>query len=166
METYENRRDKYAFQKLSREFLNDDELEFYIASAFFIKPKTWIRELVTQAAYDEYMVRKRIQESINYHIESDLDKIGIHSADDLKRALKIEDAYPVLFQHMIQKTIEPETVIGIDILTDCLNKWSTTIKDTIIFPSWKRRLKRYNPFLKIDVPLLTKSVKNYLCQNK
>jgi len=165
LETFEKRRDKYSFQKLSRKFSTADELEFFIAAVFLSHPKTWVGELNGDAMHEAYLQRRKKKEALEYVTIEDLEKVGIKTLDDLKRSLQIEeeDGYPPLFRHVMRYEINVETLIAIDALTGCLELWSKQIHDTIIFPKWKMRMQRYLPFMSVDKKSLSHRVKEYLC---
>lgn len=169
METFDKRKDKYSFHKLARKFGTKEELEFFVASVFLSNPKAWVGELNGDAMHDLYLHHRKIKESLEYRTIDDLGRIGIRSVDDLKKALTIdelEDGYPPLLRSVMCGEIELETLIAIDVLTNCFDSWAKQVQDTIIFPKWKLRLQRYLPFMDVDKKNLSHQIKEYLSQDK
>lgn len=169
IETFDKRRDKYSFHKLARKFGTKEELEFFVASIFLSNPKAWVGELNGDAMHDVYLHHRKIKESLEYSTIEDLNRIGIRTIDDLKKSLVIderEDAYPPLLRCVMAKEIELETLIAIDILTNCFESWSKQIHDTVIFPKWRMRLQRYLPFMAVDKKNLSHQIKEYLSGHK
>lgn len=164
VETFENRKDKYSFQKLSRKFGTKEELEYFVATVFFTNPKAWVGELTSETMHDAYLHRRKIKESIEYVTIEDLEKVGIKTLNDLKDSLQIdkEDGYPRILRYAMRNEINPETLIAINVLTECFEFWNGKIQDTIIFPSWKMRLTRYLPFMDINKRSLSARVRTYL----
>lgn len=168
VETFENRKDRFSFQQLSRKFGTKEELEYFISCVVLSHPNTWVGELNGDAMNEIYLKRRKIKESLEYETVSDLERVGIKTLEDLKRSLQIdeEDGYPPLFRHLMRCEINPETLIAIDVLTGCLEIWTNKIHDTIVFPKWKMRLERYLPFMTIDKKSLATRVLGYLQQPK
>lgn len=156
---FESRRDKFSFVKLGRKYGNEEDLKFFLAANFLIKPKAWVGELNTDAAHESYLQRRKIKESLEYMVIQELSAIDITNRDTLRESMKVQNGeHPALLLHMMRGDISPETLIGIDTLTGCLDEWSQALTDTIIYPPLKLRLRRYAPFLNVDRKSLAHSL--------
>ncbi len=146
--TFSKRKDQYFFNKLARNY-NDDEIkEFFVAN--FVDSETfYIEDALTEQAellYKDW--QKRIQ-SLSYMFTNDIDKLlNEHHFDDL---FKVEDGqHPILLKMSIAKYIMIETFIILDDVVNFVPKWNKKISEKIIWPDYLRKVQKYSPFLEVD----------------
>jgi len=167
VDTFDKRRDKYMFHKLAKKYPTPEEVEYFLAASFFMVPKLWVGTLFTEEAVTSYMERKKIKESFEYSVREDLYNHQIQSLDDLRLEMQVQDGnYPTLLLGVMQHRLQPETLIAVDLLTNCLDAWSNKLSDTIIYPSLKLRLRRYTPFLHVDRKTLAHSLRTLFGEAK
>ena len=144
IETFEKRRDKYQFYKLSKK----KDVEGYLVANFITEDKSiWIGDLISKDAEDNYGKWKARQESITYIYKNDLNKLD----DDLDLNLKVIDGdYPKLLRMYQFSDITIETLIILNKVVKFIPHWTNKIADSIIWPEYKRRLQKYEPFVKFD----------------
>ena len=144
IETFEKRRDKYQFYKLSKK----KDVEGYLVANFITEDKSiWIGDLISKDAEDNYGKWKARQESITYIYKNDLNKLD----DDLDLNLKVIDGdYPKLLRMYQFSDITIETLIILNKVVKFIPHWTNKISDSIIWPEYKRRLQKYEPFVKFD----------------
>ena len=58
--------------------------------------------------------------------------------------------HPKLFDLYNEETIALETLLGIDLVTDCFEDWNTKLEDDIIWKDAYHLAKQYRPFLTIE----------------
>jgi hypothetical protein len=167
--TYEHRNDRYMYHKLCRKYPQHDDLEFFLAANFFTREgkKLWVGDLLKDDAYEVCLERRKIKESLEYTVTEELKEKGIITPTQLTDVLKVHEGnYPTLLTYAMHHEIHPETLLAIDSLTNCLDVWSRKISDTIIYPQFKLRYRRYLPFMSIDQKSLSQSLRQYLCETK
>lgn len=144
-DTFEKRHDKYFFYKLSKK----KNVEEFLVANFVDNDNSWVGNLTQDKHSDEiYSKWKARQESLSYLYKSDLDKIE-GSLDD---NLKVENGrYPTLFKLYKQKEIMIETLIILNKLVNFIPYWNKKITDTVIWPSERDRIKKYEPFVRFDI---------------
>lgn len=158
---FERRKDKYLFHKISRK-IKDDEMVPFLVSNFLLKQKTWTRELVEPAAYDTYLKWKQTHESLTYSFDQDIQKIlSEGSIDDMLSANK-DKGYPRVFTMMNQSDITTETVVILNALTGCIAKWDKVYGDDFYYMGVSNTLKKYAPFLHLDLPIFKKIAQKHL----
>jgi hypothetical protein len=151
VEKFEQRKDRYFFHKLSRQYPTHDELTFFLAANFFSRKTVWVRDLLTEEARECYFTRKRVKESLGYMVTQDLATLGF-SLDTVRGLLRVpQGEYPTLLQAAMIGQIRDETLIVLCAALGCWETWSTKITDTIIYPAFRHRCERYAPFLAFDV---------------
>jgi hypothetical protein len=148
-QNFDNRKDKWFFHKISKLYSDTDELVFFMAANFLGRPVVWVRDLLTEESREIYLDRKRIQESLEYLVVQDIEKLG--DAVQFKSLLQVSDGQiPPLMNLALQGEIMLETLIVLNAMIGFFPIWEKKIADTIIFPTFKHRCERYAPFLKID----------------
>lgn len=157
---FDLRKDRYFFHKLVRKYPTKDELTFFLASNFFSRKVVWIRDLLTEEAHETYLERLRIKESLEYIVTGDF---GFLFEGDFKPLLKVVDGQnPPLLMLATRGDIHTETFIVLNAAIGFLPVWETKIADTILFPDFKHKCERYQPFLRIDVKKFQKMLKERL----
>lgn len=142
VESFYARKDKYFFEKLARK---DDLVNFMMAN-FLEKEKVWSRDLVQEDADKIYRDWVKRTQSLSYLFSEDLEKI-----EDIKAALAVHDGqHPELLRLMMSHKVSVETVIVLESLIGFMKNWDEKIEDAVIWPSQRRKLKKYRPFLKFD----------------
>lgn len=148
IETFENRRDKYHFYKLSRQNTKEDYIEFLVSN-FLVKEKCWAGDLLTEEAVSIHRKRMATIQSLGYIFKNDCHSLrdSVKSANDL---LKTDGDYPLLLISTLQKDTQLETFCILNSLMNFLPMWDKKIKDTIRYPEFSRKVKKYTPFLVFD----------------
>ena len=142
--TFDNRRDKYFFHKLSK---RDDCLHFLVSN--FLEGDCWVGDLVNeQSAEKTYRAWKKRIESLTYIFKNDLDKLDL---DFNKNFEVIDGQHPLLLKLYLRKQVSPETVLILNDLVSFFKMWNKKITDTVIWPNEYQKLKKYRPFFTIDL---------------
>ncbi len=161
-QTFTTNKSKYQFYKLSRKYNLDELKNFYIAN--FIQGKgDWVGDLL-QDGDENYTKWQKTQQSLTYTFENDImymfdsvDGAEFWHIDDYFKP--IDGGWPMLITKMMNEKISLETVcILIDIL-GCMPKWEKQITEDIIWPTHRRIIKKYTPFIQYDKEKFTKFLK-------
>ena len=119
--SFETRKDKYMFYKLSK---HEDPLNFLVAN-FSESQKVWVGDLFgldQQLKYNEFLRRKQ---TLQYTFENDIDNL----LENFDSNFEVTPGdYPYLLTLLTRKKISKETFI---IIQDCVRffkKWNKEIK--------------------------------------
>jgi T4 gene Gp59 loader of gp41 DNA helicase len=141
--TFETRRDKYMFYKLSK---HPDPITFLVAN-FAEGKKVWVGDLFSQdkdMAYNEYLRRKQ---TLTYSFQTDIDNL----LENFDKNFEVPDGgYPHLLNLLVRKKISKESFI---IIQDCVrffSKWNKQITDPVLWPQIAMNCKKLHPFLEYD----------------
>jgi T4 gene Gp59 loader of gp41 DNA helicase len=141
--SFETRKDKYMFYKLSK---HEDPLTFLVSN-FAEGKKLWVGDLFDldkQLAYNEFLRRKQ---SLTYIFESDIDNL----LEEFDKNFEVpEGGYPHLLNLLVRKKLSKETFI---IIQDCVRfftKWNKQITDPVLWPQIALNCKKLHPFLEYD----------------
>jgi hypothetical protein len=148
IEAFENRKDKYHFYKLSRQNEKEDYIEFLVSN-FLIKENLWAGDLLQEEAIITYKLRMANIQSLGYKFQSDCQKLkdSVSSPNEL---LITDGDYPKLLAMTLQKDIHLETLVIMNSIMNFLPMWDKKISDTIRYPEFSRKVKKYAPFLQFD----------------
>ncbi len=160
-EAFYKRNDRYFFEKMSRQ-KNDDEIKNYFLANFIEcdnSQKIWIREIINcgDQYYDQWI--KRTQ-SLKYNFTQEID--FLFSEFDFKDVFDCRlGNHPILLkQHTINK-VSIETMVILDLIFNYVQKFDTNLLDPI-WETYSMRIKKYKPFLNIDVRSYKKILKEKL----
>lgn len=151
--TFETRKDKYMFYKLSK---HEDPLTFLVAN-LSENQKLWVGDLFgldQQMKYNEFLRRKQ---TLQYMFEGDIDNLLENF--DANFEVKPGD-YPYLLTLLTRKKIAKETFI---IIQDCVrffSKWNKEITDPVLWPQIALNCKKLHPFLEYDKDKYCNILKN------
>ena len=161
-QTFTTNKSKYQFYKLSRKYDLNELKNFYVAN--FIQGKgDWVGDLL-QDGDENYTKWQKTQQSLTYTFENDImymfdsvDGAEFWHIDDYFKP--IDGGWPMLITKMMHDKISLETVcILVDIL-GCMPKWEKQITEDIIWPTHRRIIKKYTPFIQYDKEKFTKFLK-------
>jgi hypothetical protein len=167
-QTFTINKSKYQFYKLSRRYDLGELKNFYIAN--FIQGKgDWVGDLL-QDGDENYTKWQKTQQSLTYTFENDImymfdsvDGAEFWTIEDYFKP--IDGGWPMLITKMMHNKISLETVcILVDIL-GCMPKWEKQITEDIIWPTHRRIIKKYTPFILYDKEkckqILKEKIKEY-----
>jgi len=154
VDSFETRKDKYQFYKISKQI----DPKGYLLANLIDGPKTgWVGDF-TQERYEKWEAR---QKSLKYILENDLEKIGLPLSDKLK--VPGPCMKPHLLNMLRSRQIEVETVIILDHHFKFLEKWKRDIADDLVYPdSLHLQLTKYSPFVHYDKVKVKEILKKFL----
>jgi hypothetical protein len=149
-QTFENRKDKYFFYKLSRKYKDKDELSEFLISNFLNSDKVWVGTLLSEEAEVTHRNRQKILQSLSYTFENDCRKLfdEVKNPNDI---LLTDGDYPVLLTRTLRGEISIETLCILNLILNFLPMWDKKIADTIRWPEFRKKLVKYAAFLPKDV---------------
>jgi len=148
--SFENRKDKYHFYKLSRKFSKREDLIEFLVANFVERDGLWVGDLLTEDAEVNYRSRQKIIQSLSYEFTGDLAKL-FDGVDDPNEVIKVVDGdYPILLTYTLQRVIKIETLCILNSILNFLPMWDKKITDTIRWPNLRRKIIKYTAFLPKD----------------
>lgn len=151
-QAYAKRKDLFSIRKIAKSYSDEEVANFLVAN--FVSGDRWggMFDLEAGQRYKEW--KKRV-ESLSYNFEQELDNI----INDLKESnLKIEDIFavskgqhPYIIKAFLRNTISIETLVILERLNKFTERFDREIGDTVVWPDVSRLIKKYKPFLLIDM---------------
>ena len=149
--SFENRKDKYHFYKLSRKFTNKDDLIDFIVANLIEDEKSWVGSLLQEEADMNYRKRQKVIQSLSYTFENDCKLIFEDCILNPNEVLKTDGDYPILLTKTLQKVTQIETLCLLNSILGFFPMWTNKIDDTIRWPEYRRKCIKYTAFLPKDV---------------
>jgi hypothetical protein len=144
IESFEKRKDKYKFVRLSRKLSDPQILDFYLAN--FIRGKEWIGD------FDEknWLNHKKIVQSLQYFYENDLEKL-LTSSDNFDIIFKCKDGnHPKLIKAYLGKKITLETLVILEKVLQYRKVFDKDITEKFIWPKVSKLIGKYEPFMQVS----------------
>jgi len=157
VQTFYKRKDRFWFEKLSRQ-KNDKEVEEFFVSNFIYStdPGTmWIGEMIKEGEgrYTEW--KKKVQ-SLSYIFKEEVDSLLQDKRVD--EVFDCSKGHPVILKSHLGGDISIETMVICDRIFEYRKDFDKKLTD----PVWEtisKKIKKYSPFLNIDVPRYKKILK-------
>lgn len=148
-DNFATRKDKYTFYKLSRKY-NLEDLKNYYISNFLVTDSNWIGDIATLEGEEIYKKWQKRNQSLTYQFEQNI--IGLLNATQSpSEMLLVENGqYPILLKEMSHSNINIETVCILNDIMNFLPMWNKKITDDVVWPTWKRKIEKYTPFINYD----------------
>jgi hypothetical protein len=126
-DTFERRRDRYFFEKLSRKF-NKEKLIHYFTANLIHNPKVWIGDM-KEETYNEYISR---YDKLTYMVTQDMKLMAEkgYSFDDICSTSDNNSTNPLL-ESLRADEIHLESVVLVDILVNFLKKLKRDLNDPL-----------------------------------
>jgi|688.fasta_scaffold471491_3 hypothetical protein len=147
-ESFEKRKDKYFFKKISSKFDDNTIIEYFV-SLFVNDKSTWIGNILDRGNEEVYKSWKKKTQSISYLFEEDIDKL-INKYEKLDSWFSIKSTHPPIIKEYLSGNIHLETVVILNKLLNFVPDLDKRIADPVIWPELKRKILKYSPFLQID----------------
>ena len=142
--TFETRKDKYFFYKLSKQ---KEPIDFMLAN-FISNDDFYIGDIREDKANETYMEYKKRMQSLSYVFKSDLAKM---KEDFNENIIVPKNEHPYLLRLYMRKDICIETLTLIDRCVKMFTYWDKELADDIMWPDIKLKATKYSPFLNVDI---------------
>lgn len=144
-ETFDTRKDKYFFYKLSK---RKDIQDFLVANFVDGNKDFWVGSIREEAPDLIFTKWKKRQESLTYTFTQDLDRLN----SDFDFNFKVERyGHPLLLRLYLRQDICIETMIILDMLVNYTRVWGKKLEKDLIFDEIYFKMIKYRPFLSIDL---------------
>ena len=145
LSAFEKRKDKYKFVKLSQKLSDPQILDYYLAN--FIRGKEWIGDFDQK----NWLEHKKVNQSLEYVYRNDIEKL-LTISENFDILFKVgEGNHPKLVKAYLGKKISLETLVILEKILHYRKQFDAKISETYVWPKTSLLIKKYEPFLEIDV---------------
>lgn len=164
IQSFYKRKDRMWFEKVSRQKSDQEVIDFFVAN--FVScpdPETlWIGEMIKEGD-DRYKNWQKKIQSLSYIFKEESQ--SLFQENKFEDVFKCSKGHPVLLKNFLSGKISLETLVIYDKIFLFGKKFDKKLQD----PVWEtvsRRIKKYNPFLNIDVFRFRKILKEIILEGQ
>ena len=150
LESFYKRKDRFFFEKISRQKNDDEVIDFFVANFVSCNdPQSlWVGEIMRNGE-DNYINWKRRTQSLSYVFKEEVE--NIFNGKDFDKMFEVKGTtHPQIIKEHLQENISLETLIILEKILGFKKNFDKKLDD----PVWKflsMRMKKYNSFLNINV---------------
>jgi hypothetical protein len=157
--SFENRRDKFYFDKLSK---HRDPQSFILAN-LINDPSIWIGELVTNDAserrYKDWLKRNQ---ALSYNFRCEMELLEPNFDDNFRMEA---GGHPPLLKKYLGGQVSLESLIILLHITKAFGRWNNSLEYDPIWKDIRRKIIKYQPFMKYDASKFRKIVVEKFSEN-
>jgi hypothetical protein len=156
LSAFHKRKDRYFFEKMSRQRPDKEIEDFFLANFVSCRdPETlWIGEIIQEGDKNYTQWQKKVQ-SLSYIFKEDIDNLFDGKVDEV---FDCSNGHPPILKNYLGGYTTLETLVICDRIFGYVKNFDKVLQD----PVWEtvsRRIKKYTPFLNINVPRYKKVLK-------
>jgi hypothetical protein len=147
--TFENRKDKYHFYKLSRKYSDREDMTAFIVANMVEDENSWVGNLLQEPAEVNFRKHQKVIQSFSYTFENECRSLfeGTTNPNDI---IMTDGVYPVLLTKTLRSEVSIETLCVLNGILNFFPMWAKRIDDTIRWPEFRRKCVKYASFLPKD----------------
>ena len=150
LKTFYGRKDRFWFEKISRQKKDDEIVNFFVANfALSDDPqRLWIGEII-KSGNERYVDWNKKMQSLSYFFKTEIEESFLDENFDEMFSIK-GSKHPKILKLFLSGKVSIETLIILDHILNFKKKFDSKLID----PVWELtsfRIKKYSPFLNIDV---------------
>ena len=150
VEAYNNRKDRYFFERMSRKKTDDEIKEYFLAN--FVEcddpDRLWIGEIINTGEDNYKSWAKRFQ-GLGYLFKTEVE-VFCHKETFQQLFTVKGQSHPEILKKYLQGALSIETMVILDMILEYTKDFDSKLID----PVWETvslKIKKYKPFLNIDV---------------
>ena len=150
VEAYNNRKDRYFFERMSRKKTDDEIKEYFLAN--FVEcddpDRLWIGEIINTGEDNYKSWAKRFQ-GLSYLFKTEIE-VFCHKETFQQLFTVKGQSHPEILKKYLQGALSIETMVILDMILEYTKDFDSKLID----PVWETvslKIKKYKPFLNIDV---------------
>jgi len=153
LDTFTSRNDRYFFHKLSKQYKEDEILDFFVAN-FAKDDKKWVKSLLENDGKGNYLEYRKYKESVSYHFRSDCSLLYDSIGGDMARfndvLLVHNRQHPTMLRLLLQRKINIQSAIILDSVLSYSKNWSKDITEKIVWPKIAFKMAKLKGFVKYN----------------
>lgn len=163
LQSFYKRKDRMWFEKVSRQKTDQEVVDFFVANFVSCNdPETlWIGEMIKEGE-DRYQKWQKKIQSLSYLFKEESQ--SLFEENKFQEVFSCSKGHPLLLKRFLTGKVSLETLVIYDKIFSYSNNFDKKLKD----PVWEtvsRRIKKYNPFLNIDIFRFRKILKEIVLED-
>ena len=157
VQSFYKRKDRFWFEKLARNKSDQEVIEFFVSNFITCTDpsKLWIGEMIREGE-GRYTDWKKRTQSLSYVFKQEVE--NILAGNDFDSIFSSKSGHPIILKKYLGGDISIETLVILDRVLGFRKEYDDNLQD----PVWETvsmRMKKYSPFLNIDVQRYKKILK-------
>jgi len=164
VQSFYKRRDRFWFEKVARQKTDQEVIEFFVSNFITCTDpsKLWIGEMIREGdnRYDQW---KKRNQSLSYIFKEET--LNLFEDRKIEEVFSCDKGHPILLKNFLSGKISPETLVIYDKIFLFSKNFDKKLQD----PVWEtvsKKIKKYGPFLNIDVFKYRKILKEVVLGEK
>ena len=164
VQSFYKRRDRFWFEKVARQKTDQEVIEFFVSNFITCTDpsKLWIGEMIREgdSRYDQW---KKRNQSLSYIFKEET--LNLFENRKIEEVFSCDKGHPILLKNFLSGKISPETLVIYDKIFLFSKNFDKKLQD----PVWEtvsKKIKKYGPFLNIDVFKYRKILKEVVLGEK
>ena len=159
--SFEKRKDKHHFIRLSKIYKDEELTKFFVSN--FVKSKDlWVGNATSPEGRSNYIAWKAKIQSLPYVFENEVEAM-FDENETFNDIFNVEDGqHPPIVRHVFGNEISLETFVILDSILKFTSKFNENIEETVIWPELYSMINNYAPFVVVNkqkyVDILKKQV--------
>ena len=163
LQSFYKRKDRMWFEKVSRQKTDQEIVDFFVANFVSCNdPETlWIGEMIKEGEGRYQNWQKKIQ-SLSYLFKEESQ--SLFEENKFKEVFNCSKGHPPILKRFLKGRISLETMV----IYDKIFSYSLNFDKKLQDPVWEtvsRRIRKYNPFLNIDMFKFRKILKEIVLED-
>ena len=159
--SFEKRKDKHHFIRLSKIY-KDEELTKFFVSNFVVTKDLWVGNATSAEGRQNYIAWKAKIQSLPYVFENEIE-VMFDENENFNDIFNVEDGqHPPIVRHVFGNEVSLETFVVLDSIVNFSSKFNENIEETVIWPELYSMCNNYAPFVVVNkqkyVDILKKQV--------
>ena len=157
-QAFYKRKDRFWFEKFARQKDDKEIVDFFVSNFIYsTDPGTmWIGEMIKEGEgrYQEW--QKKVQ-SLAYVFKEEVNTL--FDGKNVNEIFDCSNGHPLILKSYLSGNTSLETMVICDRILEYRKDWDKKLND----PVWEtvsKKIKKYSPFLNIDVPRYKKILKD------
>jgi hypothetical protein len=164
LQSFYKRKDRFWFEKISRQKDEKEIEDFFVANFVSCNdPETlWIGEMIKDGEERYQQWQKKVQ-SLSYVFKEESQ--SLFEENNFQDVFRCSKGHPLLLKKFLTGKVSLETLV----IYDRIFQFGEKFDEKLLDPVWEtvsRRIKKYSPFLHIDVLRFRKILKELVLGDK
>lgn len=147
--SFNKRRDKYFFEKMSRQKSDEQIRQYFLAN--FVEcsdpAKLWIGEIIASGEENHTKWQRRMQ-SLRYIFTNEIS--SLFDDKEFNSVFETKGQHPPILREYLSGRISLETLIILNQILKFSKKYDKILQDPV-WESCSLKIKKYTPFLNLDI---------------
>ena len=150
VQAYNNRKDRYFFERMSRKKTDDEIKQYFLAN--FVEcddpDRLWIGEIIS-AGEDNLKSWMKRSQTMSYMFKTEVEVFV--SKENFQQLFTIKgQSHPEVLKKYLQGALSIETMVILDIILEYVKNFDKKLEDPV-WDTVSLKIKKYKPFLNINV---------------